>query len=242
LSSTPRNDRTKTIAVRDHGIVRRWLVARDKQGSREVLRMKLARISVVSIIVGALAASCGSGSKSGTGGSAGTGGSSGVGGSAGSGGTAGSGGSSGSGGTHGSGGTMGSPPMDSGTEDAMHEGGNKDCPGLATHADCKKCCTSAFPVGQKGLVKDELTCACTAALCGPGGTAGVDSGMFGDESCASSCGAAKPLPLTPHCEACVEKAMGSVPKPGTCRPTVKTACEADVGCKNYMDCIDKCPP
>lgn len=133
---------------------------------------------------------------------------------------------------------MGSP--DSG-EDAKPEGG-KDCPMLATHLMCENCCDAKFPAGHKAYVGDELTCACTAALCGPGGTAGVDSGKIGDESCTDSCGAAKPLPLSTHCKTCLHTALGSVTKPGTCRPTVKTACDADVSCKNYTDCIEKCPP
>ncbi len=124
---------------------------------------------------------------------------------------------------------------------------------------CLSCCEGLYPSGYLTFGKLELTCACTADLCGApdsgadggdagsddGGDAGsadggaLDAGPFGSVACGTTCSAHTSPDDT--CITCLRATLGSSSAPGPCGLDVVGKCLNDTDCQPYFSCIEACP-
>jgi hypothetical protein len=148
----------------------------------------------------------------------------------------------------------------SANDDAATDAGDPAaCAKLAT-SPCLSCCQGLYPTGYQSFGGLELTCACTADLCGPldggadSGDAGpdggaldagaldagaFDAGPFGSVACGTTCSAHTSPDST--CLTCLRATLGSNAAPGPCGITVVSACIGNADCKSYFTCVEACP-
>jgi hypothetical protein len=161
-------------------------------------------------------------------------------------------------------GSSGGAGDSSAAADSSADAGPNCHPVGVTQTDCRSCCEKAFPTGSNSFDTYLLQCACAGEYCGPleggapeagsddagdagpsdaavadGGASPSDGGTYGNAVCTATCnGQAFPDTV---CNDCLNAAIGSVNSAGPCQSHVLALCLGDMGCNQYLGCVENCP-